>query len=191
MLGPTLAQEFGLNATELGFLTGVYFFSFGLFQIPLGLLLDRFGPRRVNGALLVLAAGGGVAFAQAQSFEALVLARALIGLGVSACLMGSIQAFVLWFPPERTATMIALAYSMGGLGAMTASFPLDAALGHFTWRQIFLALAGSVLVLSALFAVWVPEHAAKAAPAASRGSASPPRPAAPRSRGCRWCTPRC
>ena len=69
VLGPTLAQEFGLNATELGFLTGVYFFSFGLFQIPLGLLLDRFGPRRVNGALLVLAAGGGVAFAQAQSFE--------------------------------------------------------------------------------------------------------------------------
>jgi len=169
VLGPTLAQEFGLNATELGFLTGVYFFSFGLFQIPLGLLLDRFGPRRVNGALLVLAAGGGVAFAQAQSFEALVLARALIGLGVSACLMGSIQAFVLWFPPERTATMIALAYSMGGLGAITASFPLEAALGHFDWRQIFLALAAAVLVLSVLFAVWVPEHAAKGRPAPLAG----------------------
>src|SRR5207249_9984738 len=91
----------------------------------------------VNGALLVLAAGGGIAFAHAQSFEALVLARALIGLGVSACLMGSIQAFVLWFPPERTATMIALAYSMGGLGAITASFPPEAALGPFDWRQIF------------------------------------------------------
>ena len=169
VLGPTLASEFGLTATELGFLTGVYFFSFGLFQIPLGLLLDRFGPRRVNGLLLVLAAAGGVAFAQAQSFEALVLARALIGLGVSACLMASIQAFVLWFPSERTGTMIALAYSMGGLGAMTASFPLDAALGHFTWRQIFLALAATVLLLGALFAVWVPEHAAKARPAPLAG----------------------
>jgi predicted MFS family arabinose efflux permease len=169
VLGPTLASEFGLSATELGFLTGVYFFSFGLFQVPLGLLLDRFGPRRVNGALLVLAAAGGVAFAQAQSFETLVLARALIGLGVSACLMASIQAFVLWFPSERTGTMIALAYSMGGLGAMTASFPLDVALGHFDWRQIFLALAATVLLLSALFAVWVPEHAAQGRPVALAG----------------------
>jgi len=164
VLGPTLAREFGLTATELGFLTGVYFLSFGLFQIPLGLLLDRFGPRRVNGALLVLAAAGGVAFANAQSFETLVFSRALIGLGVSACLMGSIQAFVLWFPPERTGTMIALAYSMGGLGAITASIPLEAALGHFDWRQIFLGLAGAVLVLSILFAVWVPEHAARSRP---------------------------
>src|SRR3954454_7577180 len=172
VLGPTLAREFGLSATELGFLTGVYFFSFGLFQVPLGLLLDRFGPRRVNGALLVLAAAGGVAFSQAQSFETLVLARALIGLGVSACLMASIQAFVLWFPAERTGTMIALAYSMGGLGAMTASFPLDAALGHFDWRQIFLGLAGVVLGLSALFAAWVPEHAAKTRPAPLAGQAA-------------------
>ena len=165
VLGPTLAHEFGLNATELGFLTGVYFFSFGLFQIPLGLLLDRFGPRRVNGLLLVLAAIGGLAFANAQSFETLVLARALIGLGVSACLMASIQAFVLWFPAERTGTMIALAYSMGGLGAMTASFPLDAALDHFTWRQIFVGLAAAVMALSLLFAFWVPEHAARSRPA--------------------------
>ena len=172
VLGPTLAREFGLNASELGFLTGVYFFSFGLFQIPLGLLLDRFGPRRVNGLLLVLAAIGGLAFAKAQSFETLVLARALIGLGVSACLMASIQAFVLWFPAERTGTMIALAYSMGGFGAMTASFPLDLALGHFDWRQIFIALAATVLVLSLLFAVWVPEHAVQSKPARLAGQLS-------------------
>lgn len=165
VLGPTLAREFGLSATELGFVTGVYFFSFGLFQIPLGLLLDRFGPRRVNGALLVLAAAGAVAFAHAQSFETLVLARALIGLGVSACLMATIQAFVLWFPPERTGTMIALAYSMGGLGAITASSPLEAALGSFDWRQIFLGLAAATLALSAFFALWVPEHPRKGRPA--------------------------
>ena len=158
VLAPTLAAEFGLSASQLGFLTGVYFFSFGLFQIPLGVLLDRFGPRRANGALLVLAAAGGFAFSQAQSFEGLVLARALIGLGVSACLMASITAFVLWFPPERTATMIALAYSMGGLGAITAAAPLQAALGHVAWRDIFVGLALVTLGLSALFAFWVPEH---------------------------------
>jgi predicted MFS family arabinose efflux permease len=119
----------------------------------------------VNGTLLVLAAAGGVAFAYGQSFETLVLARALIGLGVSACLMGMIQAFVLWFPPERTGTMIALAYSMGGLGAITASSPLEAALGHLDWRQIFIGLAGATLLLAVVFALWVPEHARKGTPA--------------------------
>ena len=158
VLGPGLAAEFGLSAAQLGLLTGVYFFSFGLFQIPLGVLLDRFGPRRVNGTLLLLAAAGSIAFANAESFESLVIARALIGLGVSACLMASMQAFVLWFPAERTATMIALAYSMGGLGAITASAPLELALRHFDWRQIFQALAVVTLGLSAAFALWVPEH---------------------------------
>ncbi|HUQ76634.1 MAG TPA: MFS transporter [Burkholderiales bacterium] len=169
VLGPTLAGEFGLSATELGFLTGVYFFSFGLFQIPLGMLLDRFGPRRVNGTLLVLAAAGGLAFANAHSFDSLVLARALIGLGVSACLMGMIQAFVLWFPPERTGIMIALAYSMGGLGAITAASPLEAALAYFDWREIFVGLAVVTLALSAVFALWVPEHTRKSAPAPLAG----------------------
>src|SRR3954469_4393385 len=158
VLGPGLAAEFGLSATQLGLLTGIYFLSFGLFQIPLGLLLDRFGPRRVNGTLLVLAAAGALAFSLAGSFESLVLARALIGLGVSACLMASIQAFVLWFPPERTATMIALAYSMGGLGALTASLPFEFALRSYDWRQIFHVFAAATLALAAVFALVVPEH---------------------------------
>ena len=161
VLAPTLAAEFGLTASQLGLLTGMYFFSFGLFQMPLGLLLDRFGPRRVNGTLLVLAAAGGFAFARAESFETLVLARALIGLGVSACLMASIQAFVLWFPPERNATMIALAFSVGGLGAITASSPLDAALAHYDWREIFVFLSATTVLLSAVFGIWVPEQPAK------------------------------
>ena len=158
MLAPALVGEFGISAEQLGFLTGVYFFSFGLFQIPLGVLLDRFGPRRVNGCLLVLAAAGALLFAKADSFENLVLARALIGIGVSACLMATIQAFVLWFPPERMSTMIALAYSMGGLGAIAASAPLELALRAFSWREIFGFLAAATLLLSALFALFVPEH---------------------------------
>jgi MFS family permease len=158
VLGPGLAAEFGLSAAQLGLLTGVYFLSFGMFQIPLGLLLDRFGPRRVNGTLLVLAAAGAYAFSKAGSYEGLVFARALIGIGVSACLMASIQAFVLWFPAERTAIMIALAYSMGGLGALTASVPLELALRSFDWRQIFQVLAAATLVLAATFALVVPEH---------------------------------
>jgi predicted MFS family arabinose efflux permease len=141
----------------------VYFFSFGLFQIPLGVLLDRFGPRRTNAALLLLAAAGTLAFARAASFEELVLARALIGLGVSACLMASMQAFILWFPPERLGTMIALAYSMGGLGAITASAPFEIALRHFHWREVFTAFGAAAFALSAVLVFVVPEHPASRA----------------------------
>jgi len=158
VLAPALVGEFAISAEQLGFLTGVYFFSFGLFQIPLGVLLDRFGPRRVNAALLVLAAAGALGFAEASSYENLVLARALVGVGVSACLMATIQAFILWFPPERMGIMIALAYSMGGLGAITASAPLELALRAYTWRDIFAFLAGLTLLLSAVLAFLVPEH---------------------------------
>jgi len=157
VLGPVLSHEFDLSAAQLGLLTGVYFFSFGLFQIPLGVLLDRFGPRRVNGALLVLAAAGAWFFSKADTYQGLVIARALIGLGVSACLMASIQAFVLWFPAERTPIMIALVYAMGGLGALTASVPLEITLRYFDWRQVFNALAAATLVLAAVFAFLVPE----------------------------------
>jgi predicted MFS family arabinose efflux permease len=160
VLGPTLSAEFTLSAADLGFLTGAYFLSFGLFQIPLGVLLDRFGPRRANAVLLLLAAAGAIAFARASSLTDLVLARALIGLGVSACLMASIQAFVLWFPPERTSTMIAIAFSVGGLGAISASSPLEAVLRHFDWREIFTALAVFTLLLSMVFLAWVPEYRA-------------------------------
>jgi predicted MFS family arabinose efflux permease len=158
VLGPRLAAEFSLSAADLGFLTGAYFLSFGLFQIPLGVLLDRFGPRRTNAVLLLFAAAGALSFSHSNSLGGLVLARALIGFGVSACLMASIQAFVLWFPPERTSTMIAVAFSVGGLGAISASSPLEAALGHFDWRQIFNALAAATVALSGLFFLSVPER---------------------------------
>jgi predicted MFS family arabinose efflux permease len=168
VLGPSLVAEFGISAAQLGLLTGMYFFSIGLVQIPLGLLLDRFGPRRVNGTLLVVAAAGALYFANSHSFENLAFARALIGLGVSAALMATMQAFVLWFAPERMSTMIALAYSMGGLGALTASAPLELALRQFGWRDIFEFLALLTLCLSALFVFWVPEHSAARKPAGLR-----------------------
>ncbi len=165
VLGSPLATEFGLSAAQLGLFTGAFFLAVGVFQLPLGVLLDHFGPRRVNSTLLLLAAIGAALFSAADSYHELILARACIGLGVSACLMASIQAFTLWFARDRLATMIALAYSMGGLGALAASAPLELALRHFDWRQIFQALATVTIVLSAIFALIVPEHPAARKPA--------------------------
>ena len=109
VLAPTLAQEFGLTAGGLGLLSSVYFFAFAVVQLPFGVLLDRFGPRRVNAILLLVAAAGGTWFAHAETAAAAIAARAIIGVGVSVCLMASFTAFVLWYPPERLATMNAIA----------------------------------------------------------------------------------
>jgi sugar phosphate permease len=91
VIAKDLAREFTLEPSDVGLLTSAYFLTFGLFQLPLGVLLDRFGPRRVVATLLCVTAVGAAVFGLAEGLASLALGRALIGLGVSACLMGSLR----------------------------------------------------------------------------------------------------
>jgi len=161
VLGPTLAEELELTAGGLGLLSSVYFLSFGLFQLPLGLLLDRFGPRRVNATLLLVAALGALWFAFAHSAAAAIGARALIGLGVSGCLMASFTAFVLWYPADRLSTMNGVAFAAGALGAITATVPLELLLRVLHWREVFLLLVAVTVLVSLVLWFWVPERAVR------------------------------
>lgn len=158
VIAPELMQELHISAAGLGLLTSAYFLAFGLFQLPLGLLLDRFGPRRVEAALLLVAASGCGLFAVGTSLEMLALGRALIGLGVSACLMAGFKAFSQWFPAERQASLTATIMVAGGLGALTASVPVEAALPLLGWRGVFMVVA-VLLVLAAGFLTTVPDQA--------------------------------
>ncbi|WP_415033004.1 MFS transporter [Azonexus sp.] len=163
ILGPVIAQELSLPDNALGFLTSAYFLAFGAAQIPLGLLLDRFGPRRVEAILLVIAALGAAVFSQAESLFGLSVGRALIGLGVSACLMASMKAFTQWFAAERLAGMTGWIMASGGLGALVAAKPLEMALEITHWRGIVLALALLTLAVAAILWWVVPDkenHAA-------------------------------
>jgi predicted MFS family arabinose efflux permease len=157
IIGPDLAREFGLSAAGLGLLTGIYFFSFALFQLPLGVLLDRYGPRRVNATLLMVAAAGGLWFALAGSTVELTLARAVIGLGVSGCLMASFSAFALWYPAERLATMNGIAFASGMLGAITVTVPLEFVLRVLHWREVFYIVVGMTVTASMVLFTVVPE----------------------------------
>lgn len=159
VIAPELMQEMDTTATGLGLLTSAYFLAFGLFQLPLGLLLDRFGPRRVEAALLLVAAVGCVLFAAGTSLQALALGRSLIGLGVSACLMASFKAFSQWFPSDRLPSLTATIMVAGGLGALSASVPVAAALPLLGWRGVFWLVAG-LLVLASGFLMTVPDHKA-------------------------------
>jgi len=159
VIAPELSLALGLSAADLGLLTAAYLLAFGAFQLPLGLLLDRFGPRRVEAALLLICAAGCALFASGNALMQLTLARALIGLGVSACLMASFKSFALWFPVERQASLNAAIMAAGGLGALAASAPLAALLPFFGWRGIFFALAGVTVAVAALI-IASPEKAA-------------------------------
>lgn len=158
LLGPQIAYEYGFGAADLGLLTSVFFLGVGLVQIPVGVLLDRFGPRRVDAALLLVAASGALIFANAQSFAGVVVGRALIGFGVSVCLMASFQAFVLWYPSERIATVNSLAFAIGILGAITVSVPLEAALRVVDWRTVMLVFGTATLLVSGGIFFAAPEY---------------------------------
>lgn len=157
VIGPELARELGLSAGDLGLLTSTYLLAFCLAQLPLGMLLDRFGARRVEAALLLFAAAGAAAFALADGMAGLAAARAVIGLGVSACLMASFKAFSLWYPADRQASLTGWMMTAGGLGALAATAPLEALLHLAGWRQIFWLLAIATLASALWIFLGIPE----------------------------------
>lgn len=159
-----LTADLGLEPGALGVLTAAYFLAFALFQLPLGVLLDRFGPRRVQAALLLVAAAGALVFSQAAGESGLILGRALIGLGVAGGLMGALKAITLWFPQARWPFVNGCFLAMGGLGAIAATAPVEWALGFTDWRGLFLGLAAATLLVAALIFLIVPER--RDAPAA-------------------------
>jgi MFS family permease len=159
VVGPELVAEIGLSATELGLLTSAYLFAFALFQLPLGVLLDRYGPRRVQIGLFCCAAAGSLLFSLGQDVAALSLARAMIGLGFAGGLMSGFKAVVLWVPPPRRALANACIMSFGALGILVATVPVELAILAVGWRAMFVGLALITLAVAGLILLAVPEQA--------------------------------
>lgn len=154
VIAPDLVADLNLSAASLGLLTSAYFLTFAAFQLPLGVLLDRFGPRRVESGLLLIAAAGALVFSQAETLTGVIFGRALIGLGVSACLMAAFKAFSGWLPQDRLPLANGVQMMSGGLGALTATTPVQAALQVTDWRGVFVGLAG-ISLLAAMVVFWI------------------------------------
>jgi predicted MFS family arabinose efflux permease len=152
VISPELVRDLALNPSSLGLLTSAYFLAFAVMQVPVGVLLDRFGPRRVEPVLLAIAASGAALFAFAESLTGLALARAVIGAGVCACLMAPLKAIVTWYPPERQASYAGWIMVAGGIGALAATVPLELALRITHWRVVFVGLA--VVTFIVALAIW-------------------------------------
>lgn len=157
VISPDLVRDLNLAPSSLGLLTSAYLLAFGLFQLPVGILLDRYGPRRVEPALLVVAAVGSALFAMAESLAGLTLARAIIGAGVCAALMAPLKALAVWYPPDRQASYAGWIMVAGGVGALTSTVPIEFALRVSHWRVVFAVLAAITLVAALAIYLRVPD----------------------------------
>ncbi len=152
-----LVREIGLSPSELGLMTAAYLAAFAIMQLPLGVLLDRYGPRLVQTVLMLIAAAGAALFAIGQDGLTLTIARALIGLGVAGALMGAFKAVVIWVSEPRRALANSFVMAAGAIGLLVATRPLQEATDLLGWRQVFLILAGITLLVSLIIFFVVPE----------------------------------
>lgn len=153
-LSPVLTAEFTLNAADLGLLAGGYFLGFSLTQLPLGSWLDQHGPKRMILWFLGVAVVGCVAFAVAQDFNYLLLARVMCGVGLSACLMAPLTAYRRWYARDMLVRANSWMLMSGSLGVVASTLPVQWLLPSVGWRGIFLVLA-LLLVLAMLIIVRV------------------------------------
>jgi predicted MFS family arabinose efflux permease len=154
-----LAQQLGLSATQIGLLSSTFFFSFAAAQIPVGIAIDRYGPKRTMLATAVLAIAGTALFAFAPSAATLIAARAIMGLGCSTFFMAPLVIYARRFPPERFAGLTSLQMGFANIGTLSATAPLAASAAFFGWRASFLGIA-VLTALVALAIIWaVPKDA--------------------------------
>jgi len=158
VIAPDLAAELALGPDLLGLLTASYFITFAAFQLPLGVLLDKYGSRRVEAFLLIFAALGAALFASAETSTDLIIARALIGFGVSACLMAAFKAFSLFYAPHQLPLVNGFIMAAGGLGALMGTAPTEWIVQEWGWRGGFYGLGVLTLVCALLIYLCVPER---------------------------------
>jgi MFS family permease len=153
VLAPNLVGSLALSSGQLGLLTSAFFFSFALVQLPVGIALDRYGPRKVQLVLMLFASLGTLMFARGDSFAGLVAARAMIGFGLGGCFMSAVKAISTWIAPSRLPSVHGYLIAVGGLGAASATMPVRMALQYTDWRGLFVMLA--VLTACSGLLIWL------------------------------------
>lgn len=144
-----LTAAFSISAAVLGTLAATYFYVYTLLQIPVGVLADTLGPRRILTCGSAIAAAGSLLFALAPAWEIAAVGRTLVGIGVAVAFIAILKVSAVWFPPARFATLAGVTMFAGNLGAVAAGAPLAWIVNYVSWRTVFVALAA----LSALLAL--------------------------------------
>jgi MFS family permease len=147
VIAPDLARDMGLGAAGIGFLASAFFLGFAGAQIPLGVAIDRWGPRISMSVSMGIAVVGVIIFAIAPSADVLVIARILMGLGCASFFMGPLTIYSRWFPPDRFSTLVGIQLGFSGLGVLAATAPLAYSTAAVGWRASFLVVAGVAAIV--------------------------------------------
>jgi MFS family permease len=153
VIAPNLAEEIGLSPMQIGALSSIYFFCFAAMQLPLGVALDRFGPKLCILVSVGFTVLGCAVFALAHSAGHLVAGRALLGFGTASFLMAPVALYARWFPPERFSTFAGIQLGVGSLGAIFATAPLAYSTATFGWRMTFLGVGVCAALIGVV--VWL------------------------------------
>jgi len=148
-----LSRDLAIGPKEFGALGAAWFFGFAALQIPVGIWLDRYGPRRTTAVMMALAVVGAVLFSQATSFWTAATGMALIGVGCAPILMGALYFFGRTEEPQRFAALASVFLGVGLLGGLLAAAPLAYLISLIGWRMAFLLMAGVTLGSLLLIAV--------------------------------------
>ncbi len=141
-----LRIAFDANAFQIGNLSSYYYIAYAMLQIPIGLLLDRYGPRKMLTLSCLMCTVGGIVFANAYTMPVASVGRFLMGAGSSCAFIGTLKLATLWFPLERVGFAAGVTMLLGFMGAAAGS-PLAILIEHFGWREvIYLISLGGVLL---------------------------------------------
>lgn len=147
-----LTRAFQVNSAALGALAATYFYVYTVMQIPTGVLVDTLGPRRVLTAGGVVAGLGSLLFGMAETFWGAACGRALAGLGVSVAFVALLKISAQWFHERHFATVASGVNFVGLLGALSATIPLAWLVTFVSWREVFMAIGITSLLVAA--ATW-------------------------------------
>ena len=148
-----LTRAFEIGGAVLGTLAATYFYVYTILQVPVGVLADTLGPRRILAAGSLIAGIGSLLFGLAPVWEVAALGRTLVGVGVSVAFIAILKICAVWFPADRFATVVGITMFAGNLGAVVAGAPLAWLVAQASWRTVFVAL-GVLSLLLALGAWW-------------------------------------
>ncbi|MBY0530109.1 MAG: MFS transporter [Rhabdochlamydiaceae bacterium] len=155
----TLMSTFEISGAQLGNFAATYFYAYLIMQIPAGLLLDKFGPRRVTTIAIALCALGGLIFAEAQTLLVAGIGRFLTGVGAAFGAVNCLKLIANWFPFKHFAFMTGLMMTVGMLGAVGGQAPLSAFIDALDWRLAMSYISYAGFILAALFALIVRDKA--------------------------------
>ena len=147
-----LMRDFGINASQLGNFSAVYFYAYIAMQIPTGVLVDSWGARRLLIGGAIAAAIGTCLFGATSSYWVASIGRLIVGAATAVGWVVTLKLATHWFPRERFAMLSGLGLMMGNVGALVAQVPLRVLVEQFGWRAVAFGSAGVVLAVGA--AAW-------------------------------------